>query len=374
MPAVGRNAGRMTGFDCAVVGAGIHGLCTAFWLRQLGLRGIVVLEQFAADHARGSSHGASRITRSSYAEPEFVALAQRAHSFGWPALEQALGRSLRLATPGVFFGPLDGPFAAYRNATAAAGVAVTPVSVAEARDRFPLLRFGDDDGVLVDATAAVLLAATTMQALREWLIAHGVELRWQTQALAVRAQGRGLAIETPAGTVQARHAVLATGPWSGQLVAGGLPDLVVQRQTVGYFEVDAPPAATAAGRFPVWARIGRTAEEFVYGLPPTGSHALKLARHRTTGAGCDPEAAAPPHDAGALLALARAHLTCPVRGLAASETCLYTMAPAHRLFVHRDATLPVTTIAACSGHAFKFGPVIGREAADLVLADRPPIG
>lgn len=153
MPAVGRNAGPMTGFDCAVVGAGIHGLCTAFWLRQLGLRGIVVLEQFAADHARGSSHGASRITRSSYAEPEFVALAQRAHSFGWPALEQALGRSLRLATPGVFFGPLDGPFAAYREATAAAGVAVTPVSVAEARDRFPLLRFGDDDGVLVDATA-----------------------------------------------------------------------------------------------------------------------------------------------------------------------------------------------------------------------------
>jgi glycine/D-amino acid oxidase-like deaminating enzyme len=28
----------------------------------------------------------------------------------------------------------------------------------------------------------------------------------------------------------------------------------------------------------------------------------------------------------------------------------------------------VVTVAACSGHGFKFGPVIGQQAADLALA------
>jgi sarcosine oxidase len=44
------------------------------------------------------------------------------------------------------------------------------------------------------------------------------------------------------------------------------------------------------------------------------------------------------------------------------------MTPDHGFDV---ATLPhdprIVTIAACSGHGFKFGPVIGRMAAELAL-------
>jgi glycine/D-amino acid oxidase-like deaminating enzyme len=44
------------------------------------------------------------------------------------------------------------------------------------------------------------------------------------------------------------------------------------------------------------------------------------------------------------------------------------MARGHDLRVARAAGAPVVTIAACSGHAFKFGPLLGRMAADLALA------
>ncbi len=353
--------------DCVVVGAGIHGLCTAFWLVQRGVRRVAVCEQFGPAHARGSSHGATRITRSSYDDPEFVALAQRAHREGWPVLARELQTTLLLPTPGVFFGPATGQFADYRRATADCA-AITPLAVGAARDRFPLLRFDDDDGVLVDDSAAVVLAAHTLATLRSWLPARGVALHFDAAVTALRARGGAMEVATANGTWTTRHVVLACGPWSGRLHATGLPAFAVQPQHVGYFAVDAAPATIAPGSFPVWVRIGHDAEDFTYGLPSWDGSGLKAAHHRTTGSPVDPDAATPALDDDALLALARARFTCAVRGLSASERCLYTMAPHHRLHVTRDAQLPITTIAACSGHGFKFGPLLGRLAAEHVRA------
>ena len=61
----------------AVVGAGLLGSATA---RALAARGVPVLllEQFALGHARGSSHGATRIFRYSYPDPCYVEMAVRA--------------------------------------------------------------------------------------------------------------------------------------------------------------------------------------------------------------------------------------------------------------------------------------------------------
>lgn len=356
----------MTDCDHLVVGAGVHGLCTAFWLAQRKAGRIVVCEQFGPGHTHGSSHGETRITRSSYDDPTFVAMAQEAHRDCWPALEAALGRPLRLATPGVFFGPADGPFAGYAQATLGSGAAVEALDVAAARQRFPLLRFDDADGVLLDHTAAVVLAAATQRGLVEWLHARGVDLRWNTPVLALTPASAGVAATTANGSIRARSVVLAAGPWTGRLRAAGAGPLAVQPQEVGYFAA-ATPAATAPGAFPVWARIGRTAEDFHYGLPDVGS-GLKLAVHRTTGAAIDPDATLPPVDEAALRTLAAARFVAPTPRLLRSERCLYTMADGHALRVHRDPDAPVVTIAACSGHAFKFGPLLGRRAADLALA------
>ena len=358
----------MSDWDAIVVGAGIHGLCTAFWLRQAGVRKLAVFEQYAAEHSHGSSHGRSRITRSSYGERRFVDLAQAAHRVGWPALEAAVGTTLRQATPGLFFGPAAGPFADYLAATSAGGAEVEPIDVATARRLAPLLAIPDHDAVLLDHTAAVLLASRTMRALQSWLYHQGVALHWVTPVRHVAAAEGGLRLETSFGAQRTRTAVLATGPWLPKLL-GPQPEQRVVRQHVGYFEVDAPAAALAPGAFPVWARVGATAEDFVYGLPTIGTQGLKVARHDTTGNAVDPDDAAslPPPDT--LLALARHHLTTPVRRLRTQESCLYTMAPAHQLEIVVPAALPHTVaFKACSGHAFKFAPELGRQAATQVLA------
>ena len=68
------------------------GAATAWQLARRGAD-VVVHEQFEPDHARGSSHGRSRIVRLAYPEPEWVRFAAEARD-GWAELEQESGTRL----------------------------------------------------------------------------------------------------------------------------------------------------------------------------------------------------------------------------------------------------------------------------------------
>src|SRR6267143_1504793 len=75
--------------EVAIIGAGVMGLATARALSRTG-REVVVYEQFEPGHARGSSHGRSRVFRLAYAQPEWVRLAQEALA-GWRRIEVEAG-------------------------------------------------------------------------------------------------------------------------------------------------------------------------------------------------------------------------------------------------------------------------------------------
>jgi len=348
-----------------VLGAGVHGLCTAFWLVRAGVQ-VTVLEQFGPGHDLGSSHGGTRITRSSYDDPVFVRLAQDAHQQGWPTLERALHQPLRLPTPGLFFGPPRGLFADYLTTTLGSGAPVERLALEAARARFPLLRFDDGEEVLLDHSAAVLLAAATMQGLRTWLAAAGATLHFQTRATRLAPGPGGIHVSTEHGEVAAEKVAVAVGAYATPALTG-VPSGPVLHQQVGYFGVDAAPSATQAGTFPVWARIGADAEDFVYGLPDVDAAGLKLARHVTTGPGSAPTERPEP-DLAALSELAARRFATPSAVLHHHERCLYTMATGHRLRVEPVGRIPgVVAITACSGHAFKFAPELGRMAAAMLL-------
>ncbi|MEM7517294.1 MAG: FAD-dependent oxidoreductase, partial [Planctomycetota bacterium] len=124
-------------------------------------------EQFELGTTRGSSHGAARIARSTYHDPEFARLMQEALRDDWPRLEADAGETLLHRTPGCIFGPEDGEIATYERACAEAGVDVRRVDSSEARRLFPAFDLDADseDGspltVLSDETAAVVAAART---------------------------------------------------------------------------------------------------------------------------------------------------------------------------------------------------------------------
>ena len=91
-------------FDVIVVGLGAMGGATACHLARRWRR-VLGLEQFPPGHARGSSHGESRIIREIYFEhPHYVPIVQRAYEL-WHELERDSGEHLLTMTGGLMIGP-----------------------------------------------------------------------------------------------------------------------------------------------------------------------------------------------------------------------------------------------------------------------------
>src|SRR6516165_7373547 len=86
-----------------ILGAGAMGSAAAYHLARRG-EPVVLVEQFALGHDRGSSHGAARITRHSYAESHYARLMPAAFR-AWRVLEADAGQNVYFRTGGVSFCP-----------------------------------------------------------------------------------------------------------------------------------------------------------------------------------------------------------------------------------------------------------------------------
>ena len=356
-----------------VVGGGVTGLATAWHLARRGVERVALVERFRVGHDRGSSHGFSRITRSTYGDPMWVRLMQVAHGEEWPRLEAEARATLRHPVPGLFFGPPEGPFEQWAASVAAVGADVERLDAAEARRRFPLFRFAGVAGVLQDRTAAVIAADATIRALARRCAVEGVHVLDNTRVRGIGWEVRPFRIDTDRGQLLAERLVVAAGPWTRALVPALAPALTVRRQSVGFYRLEAPAASVRPGPFPVWVYLGPGENGIRYGLPELGREGVKIGLHEVAGESQDPDDAAGP-DEEALARLARfatGLFAVPLAGRSHAETCFYTSTANEDFILDQPPGVPgAIVVSACSGHGFKFAPLVGRLAAELLVEGR----
>jgi sarcosine oxidase len=355
--------------DAVVVGAGVAGTAAARSLAERGLE-TILLEQFELGHARGSSHGATRIFRLAYPEPDYVRLAQRA-LVCWRELEGAAGERL-LVTTGALH--TDGWGDACASALDACGVPFERLTAAAAADRFPMIAFDGLESAVWEPSGAVCLAGPTVLAQARLARAAGAQVHEGEAVVRLAQRGDGIEVETDARSIVADVAVLAAGSYAVPLldqVGISLPLRPAFAQ-VSYFlstDPDAEPPPILIEDTPDSTALARGG----YWLPTPGTHEVKAAKG-VPGRTVDPREAPFPIDpsvqaqdttwvAGRL----RGYDPEPVR----TDTCIYTMT-ADEDFV-LDRVGPIVIGSACSGHGFKFGPLIGALLADLAADGDPGI-
>lgn len=355
----------MERYDLVVVGAGVMGAATAYHMARRGRR-VLLLEQFALGHERGSSHGHSRIFRLAYDSTDYASLALAALPL-WRELEQEAGAALLRLTGGLDFADADSPaIAATAAALAALGLPFEHVDRAAAAARFPQFAFAETTVGLFQPTSGILDATACVLALAAQARRYGATVRPETPALAVTPEPGGVTVTTPAATYAADRLVITAGSWARPLLLPlglDLP-LTVTREQVAFFRPHAP-ALFEPGRCPVFIQHGSPS---LYGFPLAGLPGVKAAFHGD-GPPIGPDDADRSVDPARLAAL-QAHLARWIPQAAGApfhtQTCRYTTTPDHEFIVDQHPEHPQILIGSpCSGHGFKFGILIGAILADL---------
>jgi sarcosine oxidase len=312
----------------AVVGAGINGVAAAYAL-ACGGDEVTLYEQFRLGHTRGSSHGTSRIFRLAYPEPDWVRLAQESLA-GWRELEAdsdekllELNGLVELAPPGV---------ESSRAALEACGARFEEVT------DVPGLTLSGP--ALFQPDAGIVRADLAHRAFLEGALRRGGRLVEDARIDRLDA-------------LDADVVVVTTGPWARHLV----PDLPVSptRETVCYFRLDGVP--------PSVIELGTERGDGFYALhDPDGG--IKAGLHRS-GLPADPddEGGSDPSVVELLCEWVAVRFPGADPEPARVDTCFYTSTDDERFLLERRGRVVVGS--ACSGHAFKFAPVVGERLAAL---------
>jgi sarcosine oxidase len=352
--------------DVAVIGLGATGSAALLHLAGRGLR-VVGIEQFAPGHDRGSSHGETRIIRLGYFEhPSYVPLVRAAIPL-WRALERESGKALLHVTGILEMGAPDSTLVAGTLRSAQThGLPHEVLDAAAVTRRFPAFWLPPHFVGVFHPDGGILAAEPAVEAQVVLARAAGAEVRTNETVRAVEPTSGGVRVVTDRGSIAAGQAVVAAGSWVKQLLPGLPVPMRVTRQVVGWF-APSDPAMFARDRCPVFMLENQ--DGIFYGFPLGPQPGVKFAKHHHADAAIDPAHAAMPMEAAdeAMLrpALA-AHVPAANGALLAAQTCRYTMTPDGDFILDRLPGAPAVIVASpCSGHGFKFAPVIGEILADL---------
>lgn len=221
--------------DVVIVGAGIVGLASAFFLKQQGLQ-VAIVERLPTPAALTSSRSGEGV-RAQWELPHNIAIARRSIEF-YRDFEQQLGSRNSTAgyrPVGYLYASRTSDGAARLHARHGRQVAaglddVEYIPGGEAQKRFPLLSS--------DVQAAVFRAADGVvdvsEIVRGYLSAMDVDIILNTDVLQIARKGDEIAVETTAGLLSAPTVVLANGARLPAMLAGlDLPlPLKVARSTI----------------------------------------------------------------------------------------------------------------------------------------------
>ncbi len=352
----------------AVVGMGAMGALSAWRLATRGAR-VIAFERFRPGHDRGSSHGDTRIFRTAYFEsPEYVPLLQRAKTL-WRQLEEESGATLLTLTGGLTIGPRNGGLVTGVLASAEQnGIPYRLLDASEMDHLYPQHRISRDEVSVREDQAGFLRPERGVAAAAARAQALGTQVLVDTEVVAIEPSRNGVAIETSRGRFEAEHALIAAGPWTSKLMPGLRLPLKVERQVLAWLAVD-DSASFVQERFPIFIREVGTGH-FRYGFPTTDGRTIKLGVHHE-GSDADPDAIdrdVHDDDLQPVRDFAREYLRGVADEVVQACVCMYTNTPDERFMAISPADLPgVTVLSACSGHGFKFAPVMGELMADAIL-------
>jgi sarcosine oxidase len=369
----------MQNFHVAVVGAGVMGAAAACEIAHDGAR-IALIDQSTLPNPRAASVDHSRVFRFAYPDQLYVKLAVDALK-RWREIEAETGARLLTQTGAVLIGKRRPSFETQcYEALRARGLMAELLESHEVSARFPQFNAAAFEFGVYDASGGILHAETAVRALIGLARQRRVEVIEGERVVAISQASRSkVSIVAESGKeIVCERAMIASGAWSRKLLPFLAEKLTTTRQELVYFE---PIGGTIApggparpsfepSSFPIFLEL----ESGFYGFPIHHLGAMKIANHHK-GAEVNPSSTEDQVDSR-FIERCRTFFAEFIPGLAdarvcETRVCIYNNTPDDDFIIDWHPQLDgVLVVTGFSGHGFKFGPAIGRIAADLLLSGR----
>ncbi len=357
-----------THYDVIVLGVGGMGSAACHHLARRGKR-VLGIERFDIPHAMGSSHGVTRIIRQAYYEhPSYVPLLRRSYTL-WRDLETGFGERLLHVTGSVDAGaPDDEVFRGSYDSCREHDIPHEVLSSAELTARYPGYHLPPDHLALYQPDGGFVLSERAIVAHVVAAQAAGAEIHARERVLDWDASGDTVQVRTDRGSYEAGSLVVTTGAWIGQHVPELAEFAVPERQVLAWLQPQ-KPEDFAPEHFPVFNL--QFSEGRYYGLPIFGVPGFKFGRYGHLGETANPDdldREATPADETLLRSFADRYFPTGAGPTMALRACLFTNTPDGHFILDRHPAYPNVILASpCSGHGYKFCPVIGEILADLAV-------
>jgi sarcosine oxidase len=349
-----------------VLGLGIAGSSIAATLAERGYE-VTAVEQFGPLHERGSSHGDTRIYRRVPHEgAPYVDLATRSLE-GWKAWSKLAKDPLLVQCGGIDAGPAESPMV--RSAEELCRQYEQPfrtMSGSELNTELPNFNLPADWQVIYQPSSGFVRPDATRTFLHRLATEFGARLLFNTPILGIEPSSKGVLIRTANETLECDHLVVSAGSWLPKLFPELGLSLSPERRVIAWYS---PLGQLDPARMPIFCL---DAHGGWYGMPtPDGRIKVGNDKHLRQKIDPDQPAAPPgPEDIERISGIWR-YLTGFAQTPSEIKTCIYTIAPDQHFIIDRHPSHGnILIFSCCSGHGFKYAPVYGEIAADL-LASQP---
>ena len=348
------------------------GAAAARELARSGAR-VVILDQATAPNPRAASVNHSKVFRFAYPDALYARMAVEARKL-WRGLEEEAGQHLMTQTGVLMLGTERASAEAESYETLRAlGLEVELLDSRSVALRFPQFNAEAFAYGVYDPSGALLYAERAVRETIHLAEQAGATVIENARIIEIRqAEKSRVAIRTATGQeFVSERALVACGPWTRTLLPFLEPVLVTTLQEVVYFEpVTHTAAAFHPGNFPIFIEL----ESGYYGFPVHHAGAMKIANHHK-GRQAEPDSrdAEVGEDfiAGCRAFFSRFIPALENASVLRTTTCYYNNTPDDDFLIDWHPSIEnLLLVTGFSGHGFKFGPLIGRISAELLLAGR----
>lgn len=356
--------------DVIVIGAGVFGAWTAWKLREAG-KHVLLMDAWGPAHARSSSGGESRLTRTSYGKDAIYSQMAWDSLADWSWLSAQSGLPIFHKVGALFFFGEREPYVTDTiEVHHQLNIPLEILDRAALIKRWPQINYSDIEIGLYEPELGALMARRAVQTLVQQFVAAGGEYL-QADVVPLSIDGPIRTIQTRSGEyLSADQFVFACGPWLPKLFPTLLGSRIFPtRQEIFFFMPEAGDDCFEAHGLPGWAEL--TQGELFYGFPSLEGRGFKLA-HDKHGPPIDPDEGdrVPSPEALARVRAYMAHRfpALASRPLTEFRVCQYENSSNGDFLIDRHPKASnVWLVGGGSGHGFKHGPAVGRYVADAVL-------